>query len=90
MKKLRELQKGRWCGVVAGRAVTLAEMANGWLVYIDHILQNKSAFRTALSAYRWVCGVIEVGIETVSAPSRRGLVRARIQPAPSRRLRYRH
>lgn len=58
MGNLKELQPGRWCGVFAGRAISVAKAAGSWLVYIDHVLQRQPGFETADKAYNWACSEI--------------------------------
>lgn len=58
MGHLRQLQPGRWCGILAGRAIAIADVAGVWLVYIDHVLQGNARFQTPERAYQWACSRI--------------------------------
>lgn len=67
MGHLKQLQPGRWCGTLAGRAIAIAQVAGVWLVYIDHVLQGNARFQTAERAYQWACSRITM---TAASPLR--------------------
>jgi hypothetical protein len=53
-----------WAGTYRGHRIAVLNHSNGWLVYLDHMLQHRMLFDTAEAARAWLqrkidgaCGV---------------------------------
>jgi hypothetical protein len=42
-----------------GHQIATLNHGGGWLVYVDHILQNRLKFATAEAAFAWLHGQVE-------------------------------
>ena len=43
-----------WSGTYQGRRIAVLHHGDGWLVYLDHMLQHKLVFATAGHARQWL------------------------------------
>jgi hypothetical protein len=48
-----------WSSVYHGRRIAVLQRPNGWLVYLDHLLQHNLVFATAAHARTWLIKRIE-------------------------------
>jgi hypothetical protein len=55
-----------WADSYRGRAIATLNRGNGWLVYLDHVLQHNKLFATAEAAVAWLRRQIDIA----AAPSR--------------------
>jgi hypothetical protein len=49
-----EEQEEFWSGSYRGHSIAILNHGDRWLVYLDHILQNKMQFATADAALAWL------------------------------------
>jgi hypothetical protein len=55
-----------WSDSYRGHTIATLNRGNGWLVYLDHVLQHNKLFVTAEAAVIW----LRCQIDTAAAPSR--------------------
>jgi hypothetical protein len=54
-----------WSDSYRGHTIATLNRGNGWLVYLDHVLQHNKLFATAEAAVIW----LRRQIDTTAAPS---------------------
>ena len=54
-----------WSDSYRGHAIATLNRGNGWLVYLDHVLQHNKLFATAEAAVAWLRRQIDIA----AAPS---------------------
>lgn len=68
-----------WSGNYSGHAIAILSHGGGWIVYLDHILQNRMQFATAEAAVAW----LRRKVDTLPARTQRrktGLDQRRLPP----------
>jgi hypothetical protein len=55
-----------WSDSYRGHTIATLNHGNGWLVYLDHVLQHNKLFATAEAAVAW----LRRQIDTTAEPSR--------------------
>ncbi len=50
---------GFWSGSYRGHTIAILHHRDGWLVYLDHLLQHNMVFATADAAVAWLQGRID-------------------------------
>jgi hypothetical protein len=59
---------GFWSDSYRGHTIATLNRGNGWLVYLDHVLQHNKLFATAETALAWLRRQIDIA----AAPSQAG------------------